>query len=187
MPMIEAAKNTVRSKASSMLMDGLMSQAQQDVASALLAFSALGLLREKVRTAVSISSNRARRVVDAGIGAAENEGDSQWTVLETTSSELHELCLSVWHLQYVLLRVKDTSGSNQSVSLWELSGIEQSLVEPFWTQLAAKLGGAVALPARRTLHRAYPRLYRALQELARKATSSYEMLQVSGFLFLLQA
>jgi hypothetical protein len=146
-------------KASSMLMDGLLAQAQQDVAAALLAFAALGSLREKIRTAVSISANRARRVVDAGIGASESESknENQWSILEATTTELHELCLSVWHLQYVLLRVKDPSSPN-GATLWEISGLEQTLTEPFWIQLAAKLSGALALPGRRTLHRDYPRL-----------------------------
>lgn len=174
LPGVEAARAAVRSRASAMLTDGLAAQAQQDVAAALLAFSALGLLREKVRTAVSIVSNRARRVVDTGIGASESEGDDQWSVLETTCSELHELCLSVWHLQYVMLRVKDASGK----SLWEESGLEQTLTEPFWVQLSSKLSGALALPARRTLHRDFPRLYRVLFELARKSMLSYEMLQL---------
>ncbi len=175
-PAVETARNAVRNKASSMLMDGMMTQAQQDVTAALLAFAALGTLREKIRTALSISSNRARRVVDAGIGADEGSTEDQWTPLETTAAELHELCLSVWHLQHVLVRAKDPV---TGASLWELARLEQpSISEPFWVQLAAKFAGALALPARRSLHRDYPRLYRVLRDFTRRSMLSYEMLQL---------
>jgi hypothetical protein len=176
-PAVEAARTAVRARASSMLMDGMMAQAQQDVTGALLAFAALGTLREKVRTAVSISSNRARRVVDSGIGADEG-GEDQWAALEATCGELHELCLAVWHLQHVLLRTRDPPGGP---TLWEAAKLEQpTLTEPFWVQLAAKLGGALALPARRSLHRDYPRLFRLLRDFTRKSMLSYEMLQLAA-------
>jgi hypothetical protein len=174
-PAVEAAKNSVRNKASSMLMDGMVAQAQQDVTSALLAFAALGILREKIRTAVSISSNRARRVIDAGIGA--DESSNPWPSLEVTTAELHELCLSVWHLQHVLVRAKDPSTGK---TLWESSRLEESITHPFWVQLAAKLAGALALPARKAVHQEYPRLFRLLRDFCQKVMLSYEMLQLQS-------
>lgn len=173
---VEQAKLSVRTKASSLLMDGMQSQTQQDVMSALLAFSAIGLLRDKVKTAVSITSNKARRVIDAGIGSDESK--DQWPVFESTLSELHDLCLSIWHLQFVLVKVKDP---NSGLYLWDSSGLksdQDTLTEPFWVQLSAKLSGVLTLPARRSLQRDYPRLYRALHDFARKSMSSYEMLQL---------
>lgn len=131
---VEDARKQVRSQASTRLMDGLGQQAQQEVTSALLAFWALGGLREKIRTAVSICSNRARRAVDAGVGSAELE--EPWGALEATQSELQDLCLSVWHLQHVLVRVQQPGGNGGS--LWDGAGLEESLCGPFWAQLAAK-------------------------------------------------
>jgi len=172
---VEAARNAVRSKASTMLMEGMGSQSQQEVTNALLAFAALGTLRDKVRTAVSISSNRARRVVDAGLTEVSQE--DAWGAVEATAGELHELCLGVWHLQHVLVRCRDpTTGC----SLWETASLPQSIVEPFWVQLAAKFSGALALPARRVLHHDYPRLYRLLTDFCRKSMHSYEMLQLQA-------
>lgn len=160
----------------------------------MLTFSVLGALRERTRAVVSLFTNRARRAVDAGIGAAggaeeDNSGSKpgaktngnaanaatdQWAVLETTLNELHELCLSVWHLQLSLVTVKDGTSP-----LWDALALDHaSLTEPFWAQLSAKLSGAIALPARRALHRDYPRLYRTLRDFAHRCMASYEMMQL---------
>lgn len=112
------------------------------------------------------------------VGIGSDDSKDQWPALESTLTELHELCLSIWHLQFVLIRVKDPSTGQ---SLWEASGLgqdQETLTEPFWVQLAAKLSGVLTLPARQSLQRDYPRLYRALQDFARKSMTSYEMLQL---------
>lgn len=159
-PVVEEHRLSLRAKASSLLTDGMQQQAQQDVTTALLAFATMDLLQEKVKTAVSIATNRVRRTVD--------EQDLE----KKGVGELHDICLSVWHLQYVLVRVKEPSSGRP---LWSYFTDVTTLTAPFWTQLAAKLSGSLV----NQRDADYPRLYRILRDFCRKVMSSYEMMQLT--------
>ncbi len=197
LPELDATRAELRTRATNLLMEGLQSQSQQDVCNALLVFCAMGALRDKVRTAMSITTNRARRSVDAGIGAFvcettagatvdDHSGKDEpcWTALDATLGELQSHCVAVCHLQGLLLRTKDPL---TGLTLWATLCREEedpaaallaTLVEPFWVQLAAKLSSAVTATQRRALHKDYPRLRRLLHDFVRRVVCSYEMTQL---------
>lgn len=218
LPGLDATRSSLRTRASNLLMEGMQSQSQQDVSNALLVFAAMGALRDKVKvcvasvpppllwsvvscgspfphtqTAVSVTTNRSRRAVDAGVGAvADASSELCWQALEATLTELQSHCVSVAHLQGLLLRTKDPLTGTvlwetfqlQDEALAERTGERRTatLFEPFWVQLAAKLSSAVTAASRRALHKNYPRLWSTLRDFVRRVVFSYEMMQLApGF------
>eukprot|EP01117_Protostelium_nocturnum_P020411 TRINITY_DN9165_c0_g1_i2.p1 TRINITY_DN9165_c0_g1~~TRINITY_DN9165_c0_g1_i2.p1 ORF type:complete len:748 (-),score=194.71 TRINITY_DN9165_c0_g1_i2:48-2291(-) len=177
------ANEDVTNISSRMLIQGLETQNQMEVSSALQVFYNLGMLRSKVDASMAMIGDRLSKAISNTFSPLNNEENRShvWTRIEKLMDTLHVCCIQIWHLQRVLSKTKST---NHSFLIDELVKQNQpSIVQIFWRDFTLKLTQRFQSSLssgsfiENTFSTEFPKLNRFFHDFLKRLQNHYEMKQ----------
>lgn len=189
------ASEDVLTGAARMLLQGMETQNQAEVAAALQVFYNLGNLKQKVEHVITSISDKASLAIRTVVAIPINE-DSQnkdsmrallWNRIEKLLDTLHVYCIQIWHLHRVLAKIRDPTTHHSLLDELRSSN-DPSIIQAFWKDLCTKLTDQLERSTKTSptldslLIGEFPKLYRLLLEFLRRLQTHYEIKHVQGTL-----
>jgi len=178
---IMKANEDVMNNASRMLMQGMETQNQIEVSTAVQVFFNLGVLKSKVDGCMSLLTERVNKAITNAVSTADENRSNIWLRVEKMTEVMHTCCVQVWHLQRVLLKTKNPTSHTNLIDELQKGG-HPSITSTFWREISLKLTQKFqhnSLPPaiENSFMSDFPRLNRNFHEFLKRLQNHYELKQ----------
>lgn len=191
---IMKAGEDVMNNASRILIQGLESQNQTEVAAALQVFFNLGTLKTTVEGTITTLLERISKSMKASLmfneetlskGNLESSKTLLWTRLEKLMDTIHITCVQIWLIIRVLSKLKHPVLQTPLLAA-VVKPNEQSVIISYWKELTQKISDCLDQAAKAspfiesTFVGDFPKLNRFFQELLKRLMTHYEIKYIKG-------